>query len=150
MSEMGKNNNSQTLENAYSQESLSPMTCELVIDLHEKLRYTRFISTMELEKLNTCHNIERLHKYFEIENKILDSIFIKNPDFKNKLSFQIFIELNTENEAVLELIQEYTSIDYIRHSAKDFKDENISGIRVFGKKNKKRFYISDIEIENKQ
>ena len=116
---------SETIKNIDSPKSLDPMTCELAIDLHEKLRHTRFISTKELKKLNTCYNIKKLHRYFEIENNILDILFTKDINLKNQTTSKIFIEIDNRNEVILDLIQEYVSIDYIRHSTTDFKDENI-------------------------
>jgi len=80
----------------------------------EKLRYTRFISTKELEKLKTCNNLKELDKYFKLEGKILKIIFRDNPELKKKLKFTKFVSIEVKNQEILQLIEEYVSIDYIR------------------------------------
>ena len=75
---------SDILKNNWNQisEKLDPMTCQLWVMMVEKLRYTRFISTKELEKLKTCNNLKELDKYFKLEGKILKIIFRDNPELK--------------------------------------------------------------------
>lgn len=131
-------------------DKLDQMTCQLWVMMHEKLRYTRFISTKELEKLNTCNNLDELEKYFELEKKILKIIFLENPELERKLKFSKFVTIEIKNSEILWLIQEYVSIDYIRANAKDFKDDNISWLKIYIQKDTKdRFYISNIDVVNK-
>lgn len=134
----------------YSDKKLDPLTCQLWVMMVDKLRYTRFISTKELEKLNTCNSLDELEKYFELEKKILKIIFLENPELEKELRFDKFLTIETKNSEILWLIEEYVSIDYIRANAKDFKDDNISWLRVFVQRDSKnRFYISNIEVVNK-
>lgn len=126
---------------------LDPLTCELAVSIHEHLRYTTFISTKELSKLNTCHNLDKLQKYFELEQKILEIIFLQNPELKKKKTFTKTIEIDMKNYDILWLIQEYISIDYIRKSAQPFGEENIRNLDLYIKKDERgRFYISNIKI----
>lgn len=135
-----------TLDTTYNK-PLDPLTCELAVSIHEQLRYTTFISTKELQKLQTCHNLEKLNKYFELEQKILDRVFLENPELKKKKYFIKSIEIDMKNYDILSLIQEYISIDYIRKSAQSFGEENIKKLDLYIKKDTwGRFYISDIKI----
>lgn len=134
-------------KNSYISEPLDPLTCELAVAIHERLRYTTFISTQELSKLNTCHNLDKLQKYFELEQKILDIVFTQNIKLKNKKSFTHSIEIDMKNYDILSFIQEYISIDYIRKSAQPFGEENIKKLDLYIKKDGwGKFYISDIKI----
>lgn len=148
MSEIEKNN-SQNF-NKQTQFNSEDFFCELSIMMHEKLRYTKFISTCELEKLKTCNNFENLNKYFEIEKKILDLLFLNYPNLKNKKKFQKSIKLEEKNKEILSLIEEFVSVDYIRMWTKNIKPENLIGIKIFiNSDSKNRHYISDIKILNK-
>ena len=122
-----------TLDTTYNK-PLDPLTCELAVAIHEHLRHTAFISTKELQKLETCHNLDKLQKYFEIEQKILENIFLQNPELKKKKSFIKSIEIDMKNYDILSLIQEYISIDYIRKSAQSFGEENIKKLDLYIKK----------------
>jgi len=143
---------SDILKNNWNQisEKLDPMTCQLWVMMVEKLRYTRFISTKELEKLKTCNNLKELDKYFKLEGKILKIIFRDNPELKKKLKFTKFVSIEVKNQEILQLIEEYVSIDYIRWNAKDFSDENILWVKLFIQRDiNNKFFISNIEIINK-
>lgn len=132
-----------------SVDKLDTLTCQLWVMLIDKLRYTRFISTKELEKLKTCNNLNELEKYFELEKKILAIIFRENPELEKKIKFTKIISIEIKNTEILNLIQEYVSIDYIISNATDFNDENIKSIKLYIQKDSKdRFYISNIEILN--
>lgn len=135
-----------TLDTTYNK-PLDPLACELAVAIHEHLRHTIFISTKELQKLQTCHNLETLQKYFEIEQKILERVFLESPELKKKKSFIKSVEIDMRNYDILSLIQEYISIDYIRKTAQSFWEENIKKLDLYIKKDKGgRFYISDIKI----
>lgn len=134
----------------HSWEKLDSLVCELWVMMVDKLRYTRFISTKELEKLKTCKNLHELDIYFEMEKKILEMLFSQNPSLKRQKSFSKEISLEIENEPILNLIQEYTSIDYIRANTTNFDDENVKWVKLYIKRDSQnRFYISNIEIVNK-
>lgn len=130
---------------------LDPMTCEMSIMIEKKLRYTRFISTVELEKLNTCHNLEELNNYFKMEEEILNIVLKKDSNLKNKSKFQTYVKFDESNEAILSLIQDYVSFYYFfKYAAKDFNSENIIWVKIFVEKNKNdRFFMSNIEVVNK-
>lgn len=132
-----------------SNKTLDPLTCQLWVMMVEKLRYTRFISTKELEKLKTCNNLNKLDDYFKWESKILEIIFDKNPKLQKKNKFQIFIKLDVENEEILDLLQAYVSIDYIRLLNTGFDENDIEWVKIFIEKQNERFYISNIKIVNK-
>ncbi len=135
------------VENIQRKEQLDPLTCELAVWIHEYLRFTNFISTKELSKLKTCHNLDTLQKYFELERQILEIIFWENPKLKTKKSFIKDIELDMKNFDMISLIEEYVSIDYIRRQANGFEEENVKKIRLFISKDEKgRFYIWNIKI----
>lgn len=140
------------LDNNWNQLSqpLDPMTCQLWVMMVEKLRYTKFISTKELEKLKTCSNLDELDKYFEWEKKILEIIFRENPELEKKIKFSKFISLEIKNQEILDLIEKYVSIDYVRSNTKNFNDENLLWVKLYiQKSSNNRFYISNIEILNK-
>lgn len=130
--------------------NLDPLTCEIWVNLVEQLRYSTFISTKELEKLSTCHNLDKLENYFQLEKEILQIIFAKNPRLKKEKSFTHLINITPKNIKILGLIESYVSMDYIRRNTKEFKDENISWIKLyFETDSKNRVYISDIEVISK-
>lgn len=110
-----KRNDQSKTEVRGENQALDPLFCELAVAMNEELRHIQFISTQKLRKLHTCHNVQELSKYFETEQKILSAIFEKNPDLKNQSPFEAYIELVPENGYIFDLIQYYTSIDYIRH-----------------------------------
>lgn len=126
------------------------MTCELAVMVTEQLRSVQFISTKELTRLSACHNAKELRGYFETEKKILDAILKKHPDFKNTPSFQLYIPLNPENEAIFLLIQDYTSIDYLRNFSTNWNEDFMAGLKIFVEKSENgNLYISNIQVINK-
>lgn len=128
-------------------EPLHPITCELAVWIHEHLRATTFISTKELSKLKTCHNLDKLQQYFELETEILEIIFLENPKLKHKKSFVKDIELDMKNFDMISLIEEYVSIEYIRNQVDGFENQDVKKIRLFISKDEKgRFYIWNIKI----
>jgi len=137
------------MEKLNTNDKLDTLTCELWVWIAKELKYTRFISTKELEKLKTCHNIDELKVFFELEKKILSIIFEKNPNLKKENNFEINIDIDGKNEELLILISDFTTTHYILLNTKDRKYTNINWLKLYIEKNEKwRFYISNIEVIN--
>lgn len=124
---------------------LDPITCELAVEIHDKMRYTHFMTTKELEKLQTCHNLEKVKKFFEWEKEILEIIFLENPQLEKKKDFVISIPTMEVNFPLLELIEAFSSVEYIIYKA--WGSPNIKALELSIKKDKnKKFYISNMEV----
>lgn len=126
-------------------EKLDPITCELAVAVHDKMRYTHFMTTKELDKLQTCHNLEKVKKFFEWEREVLEIIFTENPKLQKKNNFVVSIPTTEANFALLELVESFTSIEYIIH--KSSWNPNIKSLDLSITKDKNgKFYISNMDV----
>lgn len=134
---------------SYESSNLDSFTCKLWVMLASELKYDRFISTKELEKLKTCNDLGELSESFELEKQILDIIFLNNPDLKKKDKFTEIVQIKIENYEILDLIEKFVSYSYIIANTKDYDEDNIEAIKIYVEKDLKgRFYISFVEVLN--
>lgn len=129
-----------------NQDPLDPMVCELAVMMHEKLRYTRFISTREFEKLSTCHNLEQLDNYIQLEQEIFAQFFEKYPKLKNQANFTKTIPLQEEYFDLLKWIEQFTSSDYLRTFEKWNEDKTFSGVKIEVKTHNNKKYLAGVEL----
>lgn len=129
-----------------TQEPLDPMVCELTVMMHEKLRYTRFISTKELEKLWTCHNLEQLDKYIQLEQEIFQDFFEKYPKLSNQANFSKIIPLQEKYFDLLKLIEQFTSSDYLRTLEKWNEDKTFTGVKIEVNTHNNKKYLAWVEL----
>lgn len=129
------------------------LTCELQRLHFLNSKDYKFLSTIELQKLTTCKDLQEFRDHIQNEKKILDYIFdnIAEKNWSNDIILDIF--LGEDNDTLLKLIIDFIPFDYFINQWK--KDDlviwgnEIPFLRILIKKDKSRniFYIESIVLD---